>query len=1229
MAILSGDIKLLKSAVMLDVPEGGGAPTGSAIVDAVSNAVFPDISELDRALGRVNLRKVFVSVETSDTDGYFGSNVIVAEPPADPRVSVTLFSTGNTFDRRAAAQNRIEAYLALGPAYPGYLFGNCIAGMASITLLQRAEVAPPVVGDTLVLRAYEGTGSQVEQFVRVTDVTTLLRTFADAQGDFQRLQVSLDISDTLRYDFPGFDALRLDASINYVGKTKTYSTIVADAARYYGVVPLDESAVTGDYGAKAQDIFTQIVPSTRVEVPIADARLNQQSLALVSAGQPYVRAMGSLFTTTQAMYIGGSILPGSLSVTRGGVTVTDRGGRLLDGTNTTVGAVDYGSGVLTLSSPVFGTGSGTFTVTYQPAMRPITVTTAIAEPVTAQGQRLSYAVSFTDSPVRGTLQVHFRSQGRWYVLSDDGSGDLRGGDSSFGAGTMNYGSGTANVTLGALPDVESYVIFTYASASTSIPVQNLQQAGSPLPRAFGKVVTVGQPIDPGTISLTWNDGTARSSTDVGGTLTGAATGTVNYATGEIVFRPNVLPAKDTVINLSISTLAGAASASVLSFTDGGATHTFDIGDNVEPRSVEMALVGQYVDWESRQIKTSIRVFDDGAGNLLTPNGTGTLTVGTVDYSTGACAVSKSVSGYSMARSSVRTSAWMVGPFGGGGSYETTVTAVPTTLTFLNGASAFSVPAAPWGWWGGAQVNAVEYRCASGASSATTYPFTLDALFMPNNQTAYSNVSGHAARLVSFNLGSGFYVKQDSTWVRDVNPQTGVGVACGADAVVGGVAGVQLSTWPAGVTSAPTNVAGATAPTVTGIDTPLRVNQAVFRTAVSPLLPGAFQIAGNWLLTGVAFSVSANSAGVISSGGAPADADSYGSLGVFGVVDYDMGVCQVYFGQRAGANLHAADGVIDISYLDVPSVTHIKIAFAQADTLRYNAVGYSYLPLDAGVLGMDPVRLPPDGRVPIFRPGSLAVLGHTGTVAPATYVNGDVVNCGRTRLSRVRLIDDNGSVVSTGYAANLDAGTVSITNVAGWNQPITVEHRIEDMMLVSDAQINGQLTFTRPVTHDYPAPGSYVSSALVGGDLQARVSVMFDQQTWTGVWSDAVIGSAATGTYNNVANPLVVTNSGALTERWALQFTSSSAFNVVGENVGVIAVGSTNTPCAPVNPATGEPYFTIDEAGWGLGWATGNVLRFNTVGAGFPVWVARTVLQGPETVPDDTFTLLIRGDVDRP
>jgi hypothetical protein len=183
--------------------------------------------------------------------------------------------------------------------------------------------------------------------------------------------------------------------------------------------------------------------------------------------------------------------------------------------------------------------------------------------------------------------------------------------------------------------------------------------------------------------------------------------------------------------------------------------------------------------------------------------------------------------------------------------------------------------------------------------------------------------------------------------------------------------------------------------------------------------------------------------------------------------------------------------------------------------------------------------------------------------------------------------------------------------------------------VSDVQINGQLGFTRQVTHDYPVQGSFISSALISADLKARVSHLFDQSTWNGTsWTDAVSGTTATGTYNDVIAPVVVTNKGAVSERWALLFTNTTTFNIVGEHVGVIGTGSINTDTSPQNPATGVPYFTIPALGWGIGWAAGNVLRLNTVGAMTPIWVVRTVQQGPNLGTEHSFTLLSRGDVDR-
>jgi hypothetical protein len=356
----------------------------------------------------------------------------------------------------------------------------------------------------------------------------------------------------------------------------------------------------------------------------------------------------------------------------------------------------------------------------------------------------------------------------------------------------------------------------------------------------------------------------------------------------------------------------------------------------------------------------------------------------------------------------------------------------------------------------------------------------------------------------------------------------------------------------------------------------------------------------------------------------------------GRIDYETGVVELQFGDYVLDSSLTAEQKAEWWYnsADVGAVIANQIWRpwpVDPTTLRYNSVSYFYLPLDADLLGIDPVRLPQDGRVVMFRPGGFAVVGHTQSMSPATVSNGQTVNTGRVRLSRVRVVGNDGNTINTGYTTNLEAGTVTFSNVTGYSQPVTVEHRIEDMVLVRDVQVDGTVSFTRALTHNYPI-GSVVSSAIVasGRDLYARVSTLFDQASWDGTtFSDSLVGSAATGTYNDVSNPVLVTNRGAVTERWVLRFTGTSAFQVIGEHVGVIATGSINADCAPTNPATGTPYFTIFALGWGTGWSVGNIVRLNTVGAQMPVWVVRTIQQGPEAGTNYEFSLLTRGDVDRP
>ncbi|MVT37368.1 hypothetical protein GO497_09110, partial [Acidovorax citrulli] len=77
---------------------------------------------------------------------------------------------------------------------------------------------------------------------------------------------------------------------------------------------------------------------------------------------------------------------------------------------------------------------------------------------------------------------------------------------------------------------------------------------------------------------------------------------------------------------------------------------------------------------------------------------------------------------------------------------------------------------------------------------------------------------------------------------------------------------------------------------------------------------------------------------------------------------------------------------------------------------------------------------------------------------------------------------------------------------------------------------------------------------------------------------------------------MVTNAGALTERFALRVLSNGTdVEVIGEHVGNVGTYSRNTDIAPINPVSGAPFFVLRAAGWGSGWAAGNTLFLPTVG----------------------------------
>ena len=663
MAILSGDLKLLASRRMIDEAEGGGPPSAVEIIDGASNQVYDDISEVDRAGGAVSMRKIFVKVDTDNTDVALDVNVIIEKPPEDPLVSVTLFTTGETFGERAAAKDRMESYLAPGVSYPGFLYGNHPAGMRALLLWQRSTQTP-AVGDTVVLRKNEGLPTEAVQPVRIESVSTELRTYWIDNEEVQRTVVTMVITPALLFDFPGFDVTRNDPLIETLSlRTAVRDTIVADAARYYGVSPLQVDADRGAFTIKAESMYTQLVPSAEVETPVVDARINQVSTAVVPAGGVVTQQMVMPFGPGQNMFIGGAFAPGSLSVALGEVVVTDSGGKLITATGE-VGTADYQNGILALLTDVFGGSNGPFDVTYEPAAVPTAVNRSVGFDITIANRSLNYLRTIEPPPLPGSLSASYSANGKWYTLRDNGNGQVRGSETGHGSGNQNFNTGTLLLTLGALPDVGSAVILQWvesgaAKDNATLVLDNDGKLYWPI-NSLGEVSTEGggPAWAPGTLTFSWNDGAPRTATDDGaGGISGAAGGTVNYAKGVAKLSPNALPPKGTAVHVTVDSLAKTTTGPVLTLSGPNLVGNLG-GTDIEPGTIEFTLTGQlkyqysgigggpaWRDWTSR----GFLVVDNGSGGLQLLLGGNRLAFGTVNYATGAISMPASVPSLSSAQ----------------------------------------------------------------------------------------------------------------------------------------------------------------------------------------------------------------------------------------------------------------------------------------------------------------------------------------------------------------------------------------------------------------------------------------------------------------------------------------------------------------------------------------------------------------------------------------------------
>lgn len=374
-----------------------------------------------------------------------------------------------------------------------------------------------------------------------------------------------------------------------------------------------------------------------------------------------------------------------------------------------------------------------------------------------------------------------------------------------------------------------------------------------------------------------------------------------------------------------------------------------------------------------------------------------------------------------------------------------------------------------------------------------------------------------------------YVDRDGVLYADISSSTNAGSAVGTVDYAGGTA--TLGSYPA---------AAASGITVNGCLTSnagFGVVGSTFRTPGAPLRAASLQVTV----------VRADTAQVVT-GSADNNGDFNGPL-IWGNVDITTGVARLAF----TTDPDDASGASDVPV--IPAL------------LRYNGVLYSALPLNADLIGLDPVRLPADGRVPIYREGEVLVIHHTAETSVPSPVAGGTLQLARDHQAAIEVVDAAGIALDPAqYTTDRELGTVTWANplllqdaeATPLSLPLTVKDRVEHMALCTEVQITGTLGISSPVPWDLPSAETKVSSAVAWGDLQARLYKWFTQKTWNSGapnWTDVPIGDATTSNYNSLNYPQVVTNKGAIAGNWAIVFTSATQFNVVEEQLGVITTGT--------------------------------------------------------------------------
>lgn len=1191
MAINATDVQIMRPERVNDNSDGGGQMTGTAIASGDVNNLWDDIPRTMLAYGGVSLRKLFCAIRSANVDKFLGGHAIIQSDSMADNVSTLLFSTQDHYDERQSAQDKIEQFVVLGTRSPLRPVGTQRKGQTAIVMYADDVSAAPKLGEVIVFK--DDTNN--EQYIKITDVQSRDETYTYERSDqlltYKATEFIIRISQPLERDFDGVDPSPVAKHGFDVFKTQASSI-----AQYYGVKPLAANVVAGDSTVKADGIFQSIVPTATTETALLDQKPGLSVRVLQPTSTAVVeKNMGSL-SGSVTLTLANSFKPGSLEVNISGSVYKDAGKKLKLISGTTriddgLTTIDGIAGVLNLAL----LSSSAVIVRYIPAVAIELLPYTESVKIDLTNRQLTYVEQLSPAPMPGSLRVEYQYLGEWYELTDDGSGVVTGEGVT---GVVNYNTGSLSFSLSGEPDSGSSLIYTWARSPYDIDssvesASALAHLSIPLPRN----------AIAGTVVLNWSSGgnnyTATEQPDQ--SITGDGVG--NALGTKILFCPNSNALPDSDISISYSKRAAAPIDLQRSVdVQTGGLLTINLNDtNIDAASVQLVLN------VSVGVNTTIR------GSVSSSEFSSTLSFqGRTDNKL----VQLHKNGFGSSRDSVV------------GSIDPATGIVTVDCDKLKQkVKDFTYTSEKKRVW------YIEFKSQKVLSQSASISY--HNTFSPTTENYSVALSDLVIEVplgqellvpgaLAFNLGGAHITdRADGALYKNWNEQTAAGIKCGDVNYATAEMALSYLLLKSDLVGFDCSIVAL----ASGLAAASAVSSVVFRTQANPLRPSGLQFLARRITDAALLRAESQNDGTIT--GAFDANDVLGELPQPSMQSgYNLPIIAVpTTGGSATGSVDYQTGIVEMEFSQ-PVVL---------SSLTYNAVAYNSVPLNSEVLGLNPIKLPTNGKVPIFQPGYLVVIHNEKTIEIAAPAAGQVIDCERTLLSQVSIADAAGLLLDdTQYSVDKKTGIVTLADpfiaqtadAVAMTMPLVLTHRIEDICAVARVSIDGSLSLMTQVIHDYSAGDSFVSSAISFATMQARVHTQFTQKIdQSGLFEDVLIGDATVASYDDINYPVLIDNRSAVQERWKIRFTNNTGFELIGETLGVVGVGSTTVDFSPINPMTDAPYFTIKAAGWGSGWVTNNILRFNTDAAAKPIWAVRTVLPSTTPVEKDFINIEFRGDAE--